>query len=77
MATAGAGAAAGAIVGYLKDMGVDEETAGEYEETVQSGGAILALTVPSGSVDELAAHALLDKYGATNVNRYSARGYAA
>ena len=51
-ATAGAGAAAGAIVGYLKENGIDDETADEYEEAVASGGAILAVTVPSGTVDE-------------------------
>lgn len=76
-ATAGAGAAAGAIVGYLKDMGVDDQVASEYGETVESGGAILAVTVPSGTVEEAEANAILSKYAATNVNRYAARGYVA
>jgi hypothetical protein len=76
-ATAGAGAAAGAIVGYLKDMGVDEQVATTYSEAVEGGGAILAVTVPSGNVDEEEVNAVLNKYAATNVNRYAARGYVA
>ncbi len=76
-ATAGAGAAAGAIVGYLKDMGVDEEVAGEYGEAIQQGGAVLAVTLPSGEVDKEEAAALLREHGATNVNHYASRGYAA
>ncbi|RYG21608.1 hypothetical protein EON82_18515 [bacterium] len=76
-ATAGAGAAAGAIVGYLKDMGVDEQVATTYSEAVEGGGAILAVTVPSGNVDEAEATAVLNKYAATNVNRYASRGYVA
>lgn len=76
-ATAGAGAAAGALVGYLKDMGVDDQVATEYGKTVESGGAVLAVTVPSGEVGEAEAEAVLSKYGATNVNRYASRGYAA
>ena len=76
-ATAGAGAAAGAIVGYLKDMGVDDQLANEYGDTVEGGGAILAVTVPSGNVDEVEATAVLNKYAATNVNRYASRTYVA
>ena len=76
-ATAGAGAATGAIVGYLKDMGVDEEVAGEYGHAIQQGGAVLAVTLPSGEVDEAEAAALLREHGATNVNHYAARGYVA
>lgn len=74
-ASAGAGAAAGAIVGYLKDMGVDDQVASEYGEAVQGGGAVLAVTVPSGNVDEAEAQAVLSKYAATNVNKYASRGY--
>lgn len=76
-ATAGAGAAAGAIVGYLKDMGVDDQVATEYGQTVESGGAVLAVNVPTGNVDEAAAESILSKYAATNVNRYASRGYVA
>jgi hypothetical protein len=77
IASAGAGAAAGAIVGYLKDMGVDDQLATEYGETIEEGGAILAVSVPSGEVDEAEVSAVLNKYAATNVNRYESRTYVA
>ncbi len=76
-ATAGAGAAAGAIVGYLKDMGVDEDDATHYGQAIESGGAVLAVTVPSGEVGEETANEILGEHAATNVNRYAARGYVA
>lgn len=76
-ATAGAGAAAGAVVGYLKDMGVDDHTAGDYGRAIEDGGAVLAVALPSGDVDEEVAKAILNKYAATNVNRYASRGYVA
>ncbi len=77
IATAGAGAATGALVAYLKDLGLEDDVASEYRDTVESGGAILAVTVPSGAVDEDAANAVLKQFGATNVNRYASREYVA
>ena len=77
VATAGVGAAAGAIVGHLKEMGVDEEVAREYGQAVESGGAVLAVTVPSGAVSEEDANAILSGHGASNVNRYAAREHVA
>ncbi len=77
IATAGAGAAAGAIVGYLKDMGVDDQIASEYGQTIDEGGSILAVSVPSGGVEEAEVTAVLNKYAATNVNRYESRTYVA
>ena len=73
VATTGAGAVVGAITGYLKDQGVEEHVAMNYGETVKGGGAILAINVPSGDVDEVLARQLLEKYGATNVNSYAMR----
>lgn len=70
VATTGAGAAVGAVTGYLKDQGVEEHVAQKYGDTVEHGGAILAVHVPSNSVDEPLARQLLDKYGATNINSY-------
>lgn len=70
-ATTGAGAAVGAITGYLKDQGVEEHVAQRYGETVSGGGAVLAIHVPSGDVDEPKARQVLEKYGATNVNTYA------
>lgn len=77
IASAGAGAAAGAIVGYLKDMGVDDQLASEYGDTIDEGGAILAVSVPSGKVEEPEITAVLNKYAATNINRYASRTYVA
>ena len=71
VATTGAGAAVGAITGYLKDQGVEEHAALRYGEAIEKGGAILAVHVPSGDVDEDKARLLLEKYGATNINSYA------
>jgi hypothetical protein len=69
--TTGAGAAVGAVTGYLKDQGVEEHVAHKYGETIVGGGAVLAVHVPSGDVDEIKARELLEKYGASNVNTYA------
>ncbi len=71
VATTGGGAVVGAITGYLKDQGVEEHVAQKYGETVSAGGAILAVNVPSGDVDEPLARQMLEKYGASNVNTYA------
>jgi hypothetical protein len=79
-ATAGAGAAAGAVTGYLKDQGMEDHVVTDYSDAVTSGGALLAVHLPSGDVDEATARTVLDKYGATNVNTYattSSSGYMA
>lgn len=76
-ASAGAGAVAGAVTGFLKDQGVDEHVAHHYESTIGAGGALLAITVPSGEVSEEEARSVVDKYGATQVNAYATRGYVA
>ncbi|MGV3615185.1 MAG: hypothetical protein ACO1SV_07610 [Fimbriimonas sp.] len=73
-ASAGAGAVAGAVTGYLKDQGVDEHVAHHYEKTIGEGGALLAVTLPSGEIDEVRAREVLDKYGATQINAYATRG---
>ena len=75
----GAGAVAGAVTGYLKDQGVEEHIATEFANTVQSGGTMFAVQVPSGKVDEAQARSILDKYGAENVHSYvsTGRGYVA
>lgn len=71
VATTAGGAAVGAVTGYLKDQGVEEHVAQQYGEAVEKGGAILAIHVPSGDVDEPKARQLLEKYGASNVNTYA------
>lgn len=76
-ASAGAGAVAGAVTGYLKDQGVDEHVAHHYESTIGAGGALLAITLPSGEVGEEEARGVIEKYGATQVNAYSSQSYLA
>lgn len=68
--TAGAGAVAGGVTGYLKEQGVPGEAAEAYHGTVQSGGAVLSVNVPSGDVDQATAQTVLSKYGAADVNAY-------
>jgi len=77
VASTGAGAIAGAVTGYLKDQGVDEHVATHYENAVTNGGALLAVTLPSGNVTEFEAQTVLEKYGAGNINSYATRGYLA
>lgn len=67
-----AGAVAGGTFGYLKDQGVPDEVATEYNKAFESGGAILAVNVPSGDVDSATAETVLAKYGANNVGSYGA-----
>lgn len=64
---AAAGAAAGGLVGYLKDQGMGEEVAAQYHARIATGGAILALQLPSGDLDEKVAESLLVKYEAAGV----------
>jgi hypothetical protein len=72
-AATGAGAAAGAVTGYLKDQGVEGHIAEDYDRTVQGGGAILAVSAPSGDCTREEIIDVLNKYGAANVNAYDAR----
>ena len=65
--TAAAGAAAGGLVGYLKDQGMGDEVAASYHARVAAGGAVLALELPTGDLDEREAEALLVKYDAAGV----------
>jgi hypothetical protein len=66
--TAVAGGAAGGVVGYLKDQGMAEDIVSHYSDAYGSGGAILALAVPTGNLDTEQAEGILVKYGATNVS---------
>ncbi|MBA3726111.1 MAG: hypothetical protein H0W86_06575, partial [Armatimonadetes bacterium] len=67
-----AGAVAGGVTGYLKDQGLPEHVATNYGEAFDRGGAILAVTLPSGDLDITKAESVLAKYGATNVGSYDA-----
>jgi hypothetical protein len=65
-----AGAVAGGVVGYLKDQGVPEEAVSRYQGDLDKGGAMIAVRLPSGKVDEAAARQVLLKYSANNVAVY-------
>ncbi len=63
-----AGAVAGGVTGFFKDQGINEPTAQHYNDTISSGGAVLAVTLPSNKVDVAMAQTVLNKYGATNLS---------
>lgn len=69
-ATTAAGAVAGGVTGYLKDQGVPDETAAQYNRNIEGGGAMLALSVPSGKLDAATAQSIVEKYGGGNIDIY-------
>lgn len=70
-ATAGAGALSGAVTGYLKDQGMDEHLAAQYEQTLSEGGVLVAVTSPSGKADETAIRQVLAKYAPITAAQFS------
>lgn len=66
-----AGAAAGSVAGLLADQGIPDETAKRYTHTIQQGGAILAIAVPTGDLDAEQVQAVVDKYGALDLATYN------
>jgi hypothetical protein len=66
-----AGAVAGGVTGYLKDQGVPEAVATDYEAALKQGGALLSVSVPSGDVGAVTVQDVLTKYNAQNVQDYS------
>lgn len=70
-ATAGAGAVAGGVAGYLEDQGVGQEMATRYSNTFTQGGVILAIAVPTGSLDAVEVEQYLAKYGASDIATYN------
>ena len=68
--TTAAGAAAGAVTGYLKDQGVPRDVAEQYQSAIVNGGSIIGLTLPSGGVDLRTAEQILTKYQAQNIRTF-------
>lgn len=66
--TAAGGAAAGGVTGYLKDLGVDEEAAADFDRTIAGDGVIIVFHVPNGGVKENELLKLLEKYQAVRVH---------
>lgn len=62
VATSAAGAVAGGAAGFLKDQGLPDEVVHRYATHLTAGGAILALTVPSGGVDIATGQEIVAKY---------------
>lgn len=62
VATGVAGAMAGAVLGYLKDQGVDETTAFAVENDYELGGALVSVSTPSGNVTADEIEHILAKY---------------
>lgn len=73
--TTAAGAVAGGTYGYLKDQGVPEATAKVYNQTLEMGGSILAVHVPSNDVDQSTIEGIMEKYGAVSINIFAEGQY--
>ena len=68
--TAGAGAIAGGVTGYLKEQGVPGEAAQRYHGAIEHGGALLSVHIPSNDVDQATVQEVLGKYGGSDLNTY-------
>ena len=69
-ATTAGGAIAGGALGYLKDQGVPEHVVSHYNETLEKGGAVLAISLPD-DVSRSSVDVILNKYNALNINEYN------
>ncbi len=65
LAGAGAGAVAGGLIGALTDMGVSDEDAHYYAESVRRGGALL--TVRADDSRSVQVESILENCGAVNI----------
>jgi hypothetical protein len=69
-ATTAAGAVAGGVTGYLKDQGLPDEIVHRYANALDTGGALLAVTLPSGGVDIPTGQEIVAKYDGSDVRVY-------
>jgi hypothetical protein len=60
--TTAAGAVAGGITGYLKDQGVSDEAVQSYTNAINSGGALVSITLTDEKVNSFEVEAVLEKY---------------
>jgi hypothetical protein len=65
LAGAGAGAVAGGLIGGLTDLGVSEEDAQYYAESVRRGGALVTVRADESRADE--AMAIMRRHGAVDI----------
>ena len=66
-----AGAVAGGVTGYLKDQGVPDDAATDYDRAYKNGSAVLTVHVPSGKLSLGEVEGILSKYQATDVHSYA------
>lgn len=66
-ATTAAGAVAGGAYGYLADQGVNEDEVARISDTVEAGGALVSVTVPTAKLSHEAVEAILAKYESKDV----------
>lgn len=66
-----AGAVAGGVTGYLKDQGVPDDAATDYDRAYKNGSAVLTVHVPSGKMSQMEVEGILSKYQATYVHSYA------
>ncbi len=65
LGTGVAGAAAGAVTGYLKDLGVEDQVVKSYEEAIENGGGVLTVTCTHSATPGIVG--ILKKYQADRV----------
>lgn len=75
LAGAGLGAAAGGLLGALTELGVSEEEAGAYAESVRRGDVLVTATVPDVSADQ--ADRILERAGRADMAERTAEWRAA
>jgi hypothetical protein len=69
-ATTAAGAVVGGVTGYLKDQGIPDHSVQRYANYYQTGGALIEVRLPSGSVDEAGGRVIVAKYGGADVGAF-------
>ena len=67
LAGAGVGAVAGGLIGALTDLGVPEEHATYYAESVRRGGALVTVRADEGRADEVTR--IMQRHGAIDINK--------
>lgn len=70
LAGAGFGALGGGIIGAVKDMGVPDEEAHIYAESVKRGDTLVSVRTDGSKVDQVTQ--ILDQYGAVDVDERAA-----
>jgi hypothetical protein len=74
VAGATTGAVAGGLIGALMSLGLPEEDAKVYEQSIQAGGILLAVPTKRGEEEEV--RAILENFGADQVRAISSEeGY--